>query len=488
MKTDKILETATFEWYSLIKDLLRSFWAIILAALIMMMGINVIEKSVYTPSYTSEAVLVVHTKVGTSGVYDSLSASAELAEIFTKVFEQPTLQKLAAEHLGYESFNGTIKVTLNEDTNLLNIAVQSADPILSFKLLSAVLEVYPNVSEFVFTNAVIDIMHPPKIPTSPSNFFLISHREYFILGAMVLVAGLVVLFSMLRETVKEEKGFSKIIDAKLLGTISHEKDHLSFKEKLNRKKRAMLINDAYASVKFIEDNQKLANKLENIKKKRHKQVFAITSIAENEGKSTVAANLALSLSERGHRVALIDMDIRKPSMYKIFGHNKELEAEFADVLSGKVELKRFKFFRNKNGNLIIAFNKHAHTETFDIIDTNILEKCVDILKEQVDFVIIDTSPASVSADAMAISKISDSTLLVIRTDVVLIQNINEQILTLSDAGCDLAGCILNDVHKPFTLFGSIGFSGTEELVSSQRNYSKYERKAPVQQTNDSEEN
>ena len=91
--------TFTFEWNSLIKDLILNSWAIILAAIIAWMGINVFEKSVYTPTYTSSAVLVVRSKAGTSGMYSSLAASSEMATIFTEVFKQPSLKKLAAENL-----------------------------------------------------------------------------------------------------------------------------------------------------------------------------------------------------------------------------------------------------------------------------------------------------------------------------------------------------------------------------------------------------
>ena len=75
-----------FEWNSLIKDVVRSLWAIVLAALIALMGIQVVEKSIYTPTYTSTAVLVVRSRVGTSGTFSSLTASTEMA-IFVFTFK-----------------------------------------------------------------------------------------------------------------------------------------------------------------------------------------------------------------------------------------------------------------------------------------------------------------------------------------------------------------------------------------------------------------
>lgn len=446
----------TFEWNSLIRDVVRNFWAILLAAVIAWMGIKVVEKSVYTPTYTSGAVLVVRSKNGTTGAYSSLSASSEMATIYVEVFKQPSLKKLAAENLGLSSFDGTITAEVNGSTNIMNISVKSKDPKTAFMLLKSVLEVYPKVSEFVFTDAVIDVLSAPKMPTSPSNSVLTRYGHYIVLAAMVAVAGLIVLFSLLRETVKEEKGFSEKIDGDLIGAISHERPHRSFKEKFKRKKRSMLINDAYSSLKFTEDYQRIVTKLEYAKKNKDECVFEIISVAENEGKSTIAANTAIALANRGYRVALLDLDVRKPSMHKIFDFEKKIAIDFADVLAQKAAFNQFSFYRYRKSDLIIAFNKKSHNNSAEFFKNDVLEKCIAVLRKKVDFVIIDTPPSSVSADAITVSSLVDGVLLVIRTDTVPVQDINDAILSISDAGGKLAGCILNDVYKPFTLFGQMG--------------------------------
>lgn len=456
MKRNDSYFSITFEWNSLIRDLIKNFWAIILTAIIAWMGISVAEKSLYTPTYTSSAVLVVRSKVGTSGMYSSLSAASEMATIFTEVFKQPSLKKLAAEHLGFDSFDGTISTAVNGSTNLMNISVKSDDPETAFLLLTSILEVYPNVSEIVFTNAVVDVLSSPKMPTLPSNSVLMRYRNHIVLLAMLFVTGLIVLFSILRETVKEEKGFSDKIDGKLIGTVSHEKPHLSLKEKLRHKKRSLLINDAYSSLKFTEDYQKLATKLEYAKKNKDERVFEISSVAENEGKSTIAANTALTLANRGYSVALLDLDVHKPSMHKIFDFEEEIKLDFADVLMQKTTLSEFRFFRYRKSDLIIAFNKKTYSTSSEIFRSDVLKKCISALRSKVDFIIIDTPPTSVSADAVTVSTVVDAVLLVIRTDCVPVRDINDTILSFSDAGGNLAGCILNDVYNPFTLFGQIG--------------------------------
>lgn len=475
MKKSKSLFTITFEWNSLIRDILRNSWAVILAGLITLLGIQVYEKSIYTPTYTSNAVLVVRSKVGSSGAYSNLSASSEMATIFTKVFTQNSMKKLAAENIGQMSFNGEITASVNGSTNLLDLSVKADNPETAFLLLSSVLEVYPQVSDVVFTDAVIDVIASPGMPGYPSNSPLTIYRNQIVLIVMMLQGALIVLLSLLRETVKEENGFSDKIDSRLLGVVTHEKAHLSLKEKLKGKKRALLINDAYSGLKFTEDYQKIATKLEYMKKNRDRSVFAVTSVAENEGKSTVASNLAIALSGRGYKVALLDLDIHKPSIYKIFDYREKMENEFSDVLSGKISVSDFKFYHLKKSNLYIAFNKTMRKDSAELLSGTALKDCLAWLRKEMDFVIIDTPPISVTSDAVSAATDVDRTLLVVRTDCVPVKDINDAILTISDAGGKLAGCVLNDVYKPFTLFGQMGSdeTGSNGYGVGYKAYSKY---------------
>ena len=474
MNKNKSWFTITFEWNSLIKDLIRNIWVVFLAALIAYMGIQIYEKSIYTPTYTSKAILVVRAKVGSSGIYSNLASSSEMATIFTKVFQQSSMKKLAAENIGMSGFDGTIAAEVTGTTNLLNVSVKSESPELAFKLLSSVLEVYPDISDTIFNDAVIDVISNPNMPTSPSNSPLTTYRNQIVLLSMAFAAALIVLLSLLRETVKEERGFTDKIDSELIATVSHEKAHVSFKEKLEKKKRALLINDAYSTLKFTEDYRKLATKLEYMQKKKGKKVFAVTSVSENEGKSTVAANIALALSGRGYKVALVDLDIRKPSLHKIFDYNSDVKNEFTDVLLNKIALSDFSFYRYRKGDLVIAFNKKSYENSHEIIESPTLANCISVLKQKMDFVILDTPPTSVTADAVTVSSLADRTLLVVRTDTVDVQDINDTILAIKDVGGRLAGCILNDVYKPFTLFGQMGSDETGFYGAYYRGgYAKY---------------
>ena len=99
----------------------------------------------------------------------------------------------------------------------------------------------------------------------------------------------------------------------MLGTILKERDYPSLIALIKGEKRKKLVTDAFASFSFVENYQKIATKLEYLNQKNGDKVFLITSVAAHEGKTTVSINIALTLARKGHRVALLDMDLMKPS-------------------------------------------------------------------------------------------------------------------------------------------------------------------------------
>ena len=116
------------EFYSIIRDLIKNAWAIIMAAVIGFMGIYVVSRSVYTPEYTAKATLVVNAKSSTTGTYSLFNLSAEMATVVSRVIVQPSVREKAVEILEIEEFDGKLKAEVHEDTNFLSLSVTSDSP------------------------------------------------------------------------------------------------------------------------------------------------------------------------------------------------------------------------------------------------------------------------------------------------------------------------------------------------------------------------
>ena len=113
-----------------------------------------------------------------------------------------------------------------------------------------------------------------------------------------LLIGIVLAIIALSDTVQTADAVARKLDAKLFGTIHHEEKNKTLHAKLKHANKGLLITMPAAGFYFTEEIQKLATRTVQAAERHHARVLLITSVAENEGKSTVAANLALALAQQ----------------------------------------------------------------------------------------------------------------------------------------------------------------------------------------------
>lgn len=463
----------TIEWHFLLKDVLKNVWVVVLSALIGYFGTYLVTHSTYKPVYTSNATIAVLAYSGTSGSYSTFALSQEMANVISTVFAEPTIKAYAADHLGVDGFDGTVSANLLENTNFINIKVTSDNPKKSYELLSAILAVHPKVTREIFNNINTITIRTPSIPSGPSNGISDENAKLVSAACITLSVAAIVLISLLRDTIKKEQEFNEKIDSKLIGTIAHEDKKMTLREIRQKKKKGLLIHsNAYISLRFTENFHKIAAKLEHAKNKNGDKIYAITSVAENEGKSTCAANIAVSLADRGNRVVLVDLDSKKPALYKIFDEEYVENGELSDLLNNETAFENFVFRSFKKTSLSLAINTKPNVDYHKQIADGAVDKLLDNLKSQFDFVIIDTAPLSVDSAVTDIIKKVDKTIMIVRTNTVTVSALNDSISTISKISSNLAGCILNDVYMNILPFS---FTGNDESNYYGYKYGKYSR-------------
>lgn len=448
---------------SIVKDVLREWWVILLLSLSMALFVNAWMNYSYSPQYTASSTFVVTAKGMNTNIYQNLTSAKELATNFSNILESNVLKKKIADELGMEAFAATTSVEILPETNLIQLQVTADTAYDAYRIMKSIMNNYNTVSDYVISNVILEVIKHPVIPTSPSNPLNTSGamKKAFVLTAAALILGLAVL-SYLKDTVKNKDEVSDKIDAKLLGIVSHERKAKTFKEIKKAKRLSMLINNPLLSFRFVESNKMMASRVRSKLDKHGHKVVMLTSVIENEGKSTVAANLALSLVQENKKVLLIDCDFRKPAQYKIFEAKDEDIVNFPELLTGNID---FNILTKKYGDtgLYTVFNKKASTNLEKLLEQGGLQKLLEIARDEMDYIIMDTSPMALISDTEELAQLADATILVVRQDMVLAKDINDAVDALEKTDAEMLGCIFNDatsgIAEGVSRYGYGGYYG-----------------------------
>lgn len=158
----------------------------------------------------------------------------------------------------------------------------------------------------------------------------------------------------------------------------------------------------------------------------HKKIL-VTSSLPGEGKSFVAANLAVSLAMTGKKVALVDIDLHNPSLGKVFGVTTE-EIGVSDYLLGERTLDEITRPVPNHENLSFVSSGGLHPTPSELLENGRIQKLIAELEEKFDLVVMDTAPVVMVTDAYHLSSLADATLYVIRhkyTPKMIVKRIDE---------------------------------------------------------------
>ena len=423
-------------------DLVRNLLYIFLAAAAMWLGATGVGSLTYTPEYTSSATVVVSEK-GSGSAYSSLAVTNEMAGVFSEVFQSDALREKILEDTG-EEIRGSISCASIEETNLLVLNAVSPDPRQAFLFINSALENYEQVAQDVFSNASLQILQEPQVPSSPSNTsWIMARRNLLAAAGMLAMAAVICLFYLLRFTVKSPSSASRLLDGTVRGIIPFESKGI-----LGRKntKKALLLNSPLVSMDFAEASRRAEAKVEYHMRRNDQKILLVTSISENEGKSTVAANIALALAEKHQKVLLVDGDLRQPAQYKVFEEKSAGRTSVEQVFTGKASWKENLYY-NKAAGIWELFQFSGAKDPAAVFAEAPMKTLAREWKQEMDYIIIDCPPTAVSTDAEVWMEAADTVLLVVREDWSDVRIVNDTVDMIWQSGCDFSGFILNAFHR-----------------------------------------
>jgi tyrosine-protein kinase Etk/Wzc len=139
----------------------------------------------------------------------------------------------------------------------------------------------------------------------------------------------------------------------------------------------------------------------------------MTSTGPREGKSTSVANLAITIAQMGTRTLLIDADLRRPMLHKLF--QKDQEPGLTNVLVGKQKLDEIVKEVDQVPNLHLLTCGVTPPNPAELLGSNQMRRLLDLAREQYSMVLIDTPPIIAVTDPSVLARIVDGVVMVVRT-------------------------------------------------------------------------
>jgi len=293
------------------------------------------------------------------------------------------------------------------------------------------------VSEMQPVNA--RVVDPAVIPSSPSK----PKKGLIILIALVLslITGTMIAFLIeaLDNTLEDGQDVEEKLHLSLLGIIP---------------KLSIWLNKDIKVLRYYTDNihTPFAENIRTIRSgilmsglDEKQKVVLVTSSIPGEGKSMMAVNLALALGQMGN-VLLIGCDLRRPSIWKVFGLDSK-DVGLSHFMLGTHTLDQsIHFFKKEHISVMPA--GVLPPNPLEMLSAQRFAKGLEVLKKKFDHIVIDSAPAVAVSDAIVMSQLVNQVIYMVKADETAYQLAQEGLKRLQKVNAPVVGVVLNQVSPP----------------------------------------
>lgn len=421
----------------------RHWWWLVLSAAILGGVAAFLVSTRITPSYEARTTLLVVQRQSEGLVQlNDLQTAERLANTFSRlVTVRPVLDRsiqdgaLPFDALELEKRLG---VANPRGTQLLEVTARASNADLAARTSNTVARAFISSNEAALTSrpgqvSVVEEALPPEKPVSPRP--LVNAALGMALLAFAAIA-VVLAVDYMDDTVKSGEDAAERIGLPILGRIEQFGRLHNAREQLQAANRPRsTIAEAYRAAR--------TNLSYAIDLGRDRRLVLVTSPGPGEGKTTTTANLAVVFGLAGHRVCVVDTDLRRPTLHKIFGvdNSKGLTTL---LLAREPDLDRM-LVRSLYTNVTVLPSGPLTPNPSELLGSARMQEILDGLRERFDVVLMDSPPALVVTDAAVLGMLADGIVIVARAGKTRMGGLRATIAELAQTGRPIAGVMLNRV-------------------------------------------
>lgn len=428
----------------------KKLWIIMVIAMIVftVIGYQRYKKS-YVPNYETRATFSITAPEYNGSEDKTYTNNSELASILSVSFDylinNEVFYEVIKQDLGIDYMPSVITISAVPETNILSIIASGSNADMNFKVVESVMKNYGSVAEFVIGDTQLDVLEEPAVPKEPTNPYdpVKNAIMYALIGMFVGVLPSVI-YAFFVKTIRNKEDVEKQLNVTYLGSLPG----IVLNGKNKKLKNCSILNKD-VGFRYLEAMRSINSRFEKELTKNNYKVVLVTSTLDGEGKSTLALNLAYSLSKSQKKVMLIDGDLRKPSLYNMV-EQKINNYKIEDFLEGRI--KSSQAIVNLDGTRVLMLApSEPCKDAVKYLNSEQMERFIDESREVVDYVIIDAPPCRELSDAAVLAKYSDGIVYVVKEDFVKVNKIIDTLQEFSYTRKPILGCVLNSTEGKLNL-------------------------------------
>lgn len=482
----------------LFQELVKYIWLIAVVVLLFGIAGYSYTKLCKPLEYTTSTCLYVKSNDQTSVISNAslqeLDASKSLAETYIVILSNDAIMDVVAEKLTGictpEEIETYFAVTVNEngetiidpksilpyvsfgtvnETEIIQISATTPSPTISAEICRIIADTAPSVINRVVGTGFVETINEAKVPLLPSGPNAIKNGIMLAAIGFILICGIIILRYMLNRTINNGEEFRNKCSLPVLSEIPtyHMDEQKQKSSVLSKYIPSLRRKDAQARIttgtiltdkvqfSVTESYNMLRTNLNFTLSTHENNAFVISSPLSGDGKSTTAANIAITIAQTKAKVLLVDCDLRRPNQHKMF--NLKNEKGLSSVLTGE----KFDSVVNRNvyENLDVLTSGSMPPNPSELLGSNNMNRFLEKVKETYDYVILDTSPINVVTDALLLSKTSAGIMLVVRQGISTYDEIERTIESINFVEGNILGVVINSVDEGNTKYGKYGKYG-----------------------------
>ena len=293
---------------------------------------------------------------------------------------------------------------------------------------------------------IIDEAVVPERPYRP--------RKVLNIGIGLLVGfifGIVLslLAELLNQTIKSSKEVEDVLKLPLLGFVPHEKQRKGYEDyRIMLKEGNVLTAENIRNIRTMVSFSLNAGKVKSL---------LITSSLQGEGKSFLSSSLATAFAQAGKKVLLVDGDLRRGRLHRIFkiSNEKGLSSLWTEGQTSEGEKKNIQKTDVKGLSVLTSGPRPANSS--ELLSTPFLKEFVESLFNDFDLVLIDCPASLPVADTFLWGQIIDKAIFAVRQSKTSVKSAKFALERMKQANIKVIGCVINDCHQSGTPYGEYGY-------------------------------